>query len=112
MKPSLRNIPAPKRQPPPCPAIVPDYVYPWRRLRDWSFGGRGIAALVKAGLPVIQFGKLKFFSGAGLIATLQGKNEPAALHPQSDAPAHSSAENNGHSAAGVARTVADGGPNE
>ncbi len=61
------------RQPePPCPPIVPEYVYPWRRLRDWGFGGRGTAALVKAGLPVLRFGKLKFFSGAGLISVMEG----------------------------------------
>ena len=79
------NSPGPKRQPPPCPPIDPVLVYPWRRLRDWGFGGRGIAGLVKAGLPVLRFGKLKFFTGSGLIATLQGKSEPAALHPQSEA---------------------------
>jgi hypothetical protein len=60
--------------PPPCPPIVPDYVYPWRRLRDWGFGSRTIAALVKAGLPTLRFGKLKFFRGAALIETLAGEN--------------------------------------
>jgi hypothetical protein len=59
------------RAAPPYPPIDPRLCYPWRRLRDWGFGGRGVAALVKAGLPVLRFGRLKFFSGAALIAILE-----------------------------------------
>ena len=101
---SPRNVPGPKRQPPPCPPIDPALVYPWRRLRDWSFGGRGISALVKAGLRPLQFGKLKFVEGAELIRVLKSGNSTP--DPQSDAPAHSSVANNGHSAEGVAANVA------
>lgn len=70
MKPS-RNAPGPKRHAPPCPPIDPRLFYPIRRLPDWSIGGRGRKALVDAGLPVYQFGRLKFFSGADLIAVLK-----------------------------------------
>ena len=68
---SPRSTPGPKRQPPPAPPIVPDYVYAWRRLSDWSIGGRGRAALIRAGLKVFQFGKMKFFRGSELIRVLE-----------------------------------------
>ena len=58
------------RSAPPCPPIVPEFVYPWRRLKDWGFGARSVAALVKAGLPTLRFGKMKFFRGEGLISVL------------------------------------------
>ena len=64
-----------RRPPPPCPPIIPDYVYPWRRLSDWGFGSRSVAALVKAGLPVLRIGKLKFFRGSGLIAVMVADQE-------------------------------------
>ncbi len=75
--------PGPKRSPPSCPPIVPTYVYAWRRLKDWGIGGRGIAALVKAGLRPLQFGKLKFVEGAELIRIL--KTGGATSDPQSGA---------------------------
>ena len=68
---SPRNTPGPKRHAPPCPPIDPALVYPWRRLRDWSIGGRGIKALENAGLQAIRFGRLKFFEGAELIRVLK-----------------------------------------
>ena len=74
---SPRNTPGPKRHAPPCPPINPALVYPWRRLHDWSFGGRGIKALEKAGLRAICFGKLKFFRGSELIRVLEaGGGQP------------------------------------
>jgi hypothetical protein len=46
-------------------------------LHDWSFGGRGIKALEKAGLRAICFGKLKFFRGSELIRVLEaGGGQP------------------------------------
>jgi hypothetical protein len=60
---------------PPCPPIDPALCYPIRRLSDWSFGSRGRAALIRAGLKVMQFGKLKFFMGSSLIATLAGETK-------------------------------------
>lgn len=59
------------RHSPPCPPIDPALVYPWRRLRDWGIGGRGVQALTKAGFRGFQFGKLKFFRGAELITILE-----------------------------------------
>jgi len=58
------------RPAPPCPPIDPALVYPIRRLADWGFGARSAAALQRAGLPILRFGKLKFFTGSGLIAVL------------------------------------------
>ena len=79
---SPRNTPGPKRHAPPAPPIDPRLVYPIRRLSDWSIGGRGRAALVRAGLKVFQFGKLKFFRGAELIRVLEaGGGQP---DPQSE----------------------------
>ena len=72
---TTNNAAGPHRSAPPCPPIVPEYVYPWRRLHDWGFGARGAAALVKAGLPTLRFGKMKFFRGASLIATLAGETK-------------------------------------
>lgn len=63
---------------PSFPPIDPRLCYPWRRLRDFGFGARGIAALVKAGLHPLQFGKLRFFAGSSLIAVIerhQGNSE-------------------------------------
>ena len=60
-----------RRRAPTFPPIDPSMVYPIRRLADWGFGSRGIAALQKAGLPVFCFGKRKFFSGADLVAVLK-----------------------------------------
>jgi hypothetical protein len=85
---SPRNAAGPHRLAPPCPPIVPDHVYPWRRLADWGFGARGVAALVKAGLPVLRFGRLKFFSGQGLIDVLSGatgQHTDAAPNPMAPA---------------------------
>jgi hypothetical protein len=65
------NNASPHRPAPPCPPIDPALVYPWRRLADWGFGARGVAALQRAGLPAMQFGKQKFFLGAALILVLQ-----------------------------------------
>ena len=56
---------------PAYPPIDPRLCYPWRRLGDWGFGARGVAALVRAGLPVVRFGKQKFFMGSALIAVLE-----------------------------------------
>jgi hypothetical protein len=67
-----------RRPEPPRPPIVPEYVYPWRRLADWGFGSRNVAALVKAGLPVLRWGKMRFFTGRDLIAMLQPASGPAA----------------------------------
>jgi hypothetical protein len=67
------NAAGPHRSAPPCPPIDPALCYPWRRLKDWGFGARSVAALVKAGLPTLRFGKMKFFRGASLIATLAGE---------------------------------------
>ncbi len=65
-----------RRHAPPYPPINPRLCYPWRRLTDWGFGARGIAALQKAGLPVLRFGKQKFFRGAGLISILENGSLP------------------------------------
>ena len=59
------------RSAPPYPPIDPRLYYPWRRLGDWGFGARSVAALVRAGLPVVRFGKQKFFMGSALIAVLE-----------------------------------------
>ena len=103
---STRNAPGPKRSPPPCPPIDPALVYPIRRLADWSIGGRGRAALVKAGLRVLQFGKLKFVEGAELIRVLKAGG---ALHPQSVARTHLVQQETNDNAACVANAVAKGG---
>ena len=65
------NRPGPHRAQPVAPPIDPGLVYPWRRLGDWGFGSRGVAALVKAGLPALKFGKSKFFRGVDLIAVFE-----------------------------------------
>jgi len=80
MKPP-HNTPGRKRYTPSFPPINPSLVYPWRRLRDWSFGGRGVKALEKAGLRAICFGRLKFFRGAELIRVLETGGVQRALEP-------------------------------
>ena len=67
----------PRKHAPPCPPIVPELVYPWRRLADWGFGARGVAALVKAGMPVLKIGKMKFFRGDALISVMMADNRVA-----------------------------------
>ncbi len=66
-----RNEGGDHRPAPSFPPIDPRLVYPWRRLRDWGFGARGIASLVKAGLAPMKFGKLRFFAGLALIGVLE-----------------------------------------
>ncbi len=62
--------------PPPRPPIDPALTYPWVRLGDWGIGARGKAALIDAGMPVLRFGRMRFFRGADLIAVLkQGATE-------------------------------------
>ncbi|MBU4273726.1 MAG: hypothetical protein KKA28_17835 [Planctomycetes bacterium] len=63
---------------PTFPPIDPRLCYPWRRLADWGFGSRGIAALQKAGLSALRFHKQKFFLGSALIAVL--KNDSGATN--------------------------------
>ena len=74
-RPRPANQAGPHRDAPAFPPIDPQLVYPWRRLHDWGFGACGVAALVKAGLPVLRFGRLKFFSGAGLISVLKSAGD-------------------------------------
>jgi len=71
MKRPANNAAGAHRPPPPYPPIDPALVYPWRRLGDWGFGARGVAALQKAGLPALRFGRQKFFLGSGLISVLR-----------------------------------------
>src|SRR5512143_3540746 len=66
-----RNTPGPARPQSPAPPIDPALTYPLARLADWGFGPRSVAALQRAGLETFKFGKMKFFSGAGLIAVLR-----------------------------------------
>lgn len=70
MKPT-RNTAGAHRPAPAFPPIDPQLCYPWRRLSDWGFGGRGVAGLQKAGLSVLRFHKQKFFLGSALISVLQ-----------------------------------------
>ena len=48
---------------PPCPPIVPDYVYPWRRLHDWGFGSRTVAADRQGGDAHHAIRQVKIFQG-------------------------------------------------
>lgn len=64
---------AQQRSRPTFPPIVPEYVYPWPRFKDWNFGHRTVEALKKAGLEPLCFGKRKFFRGKDLIAVLAGE---------------------------------------
>jgi len=68
--PHPRNAAGPHRPPPPAPPIDPGLVYPFRRLADWGFGARTVAAMQRGGLKVMRFGKWKFFRGADLIEFL------------------------------------------
>jgi hypothetical protein len=70
-RPSPNNRAGAHRPAPPYPPIDPELCYPWRRLADWGFGGRGLAALKKAGLPVLRFHKQRFFRGSALISVLE-----------------------------------------
>ena len=54
----------PPPQRPALPANRAGLRVPMAQTRDWGLGSRTIAALVKAGLPAMQFGKLKFFRGS------------------------------------------------
>jgi len=65
-----KNIAGPHRPAPPCPPIDPNVVYPIRRLADWGFGARTVAAMQRDGLPVIRFSKWKFVAGESLVAFL------------------------------------------
>jgi hypothetical protein len=66
-----RNTAGPHRCPPSSDPIDPALCYPIRALSKWGFGARSVAALQRAGLPALQFGKLKFFRGVDLIAALE-----------------------------------------
>jgi len=68
---SSRNIAGPHRQPPPCPPIDPEKVYPIRRLGDWGFGARTVATMQRDGLRVLSFSKWKFVRGSDLVAFLE-----------------------------------------
>jgi hypothetical protein len=46
-------------------------VYPIRRLADWGFGARTVAAMQRAGLPVFKFSKWKFVTGKALVEFLE-----------------------------------------
>jgi len=65
------NLAGPHRPAPPCPPIDPTMVYPIRRLADWGFGARTVAAMQRDGLPVIRFSKWKFVWGKALVEFLQ-----------------------------------------
>jgi hypothetical protein len=54
-------------KPPPCPPIDPALVYPIRRLHDWGFGNRSLAAMQRDGLKVLHYSKWKFVRGADLV---------------------------------------------
>ena len=62
----------PHRPAPPCPPIDPTLIYPIRRLRDWGFGARTIAAMQRAGLNVCKYSKWKFVFGRDLVDFLRG----------------------------------------
>lgn len=81
------NIPGPHRPAPPAPPIDPAVVYPFRRLADWGFGPRTVAAMQRAGLRVLRFSKFKFVRGADLIAFLDFQSSP----PKQECP-HAEAE--------------------
>ena len=65
------NTAGPHRPAPPCPPIDPSMVYPIRRLADWGFGARTVAAMQRAGLPVFKFSKWKFVTGKALVEFLE-----------------------------------------
>ncbi len=67
-----RNEAGPRHPPPPCPPIDPRLVYPIRRLADWGFGARTVAAMRKGGLPVLAYSKWRFVRGVDLIDFLAG----------------------------------------
>jgi hypothetical protein len=65
------NTAGPHRPAPPCPPIDPSMVYPIRRLGDWGWGARSVAAMQRAGLPVLKFSKWKFVTGKSLVEFLE-----------------------------------------
>lgn len=65
------NTAGPHRPTPPYPAIDPSMTYPIRRLADWGFGARTVAAMQRDGLPVLRFSKWRFVSGKALVEFLE-----------------------------------------
>ena len=51
--------------------IDPAKVYPIRALHQWGFGARSLAAMQRAGLPVIRYTKWKFIRGGALVEFLE-----------------------------------------
>jgi hypothetical protein len=70
---------------PAAPPIDPRLVYPIRRLGDWGFGARTVAAMQRDGLPVLRYSKWKYVRGDALIAFL-GRNaeQRTAVGPHTD----------------------------
>jgi len=67
----FHNQAGPQRPIPPCPPIDPNLIYPIRKLADWGFGARTVAAMQRDGLSVIKFSKWKFVSGKALVEFLE-----------------------------------------
>ncbi len=82
-----RNQAGAHRPAPPYPLIDPNVVYPIRRLADWGFGARTVAAMQQNGLRIMRYSKWRFVSGRALIEFLERatpEDSPQRRHKDQD----------------------------